>query len=291
MANDHDLPENLDASDANGGNPFESFQRQLDAFMEQEKSVIGESEQDSSELQHHLDHFINKLQHELDTFMEENPNHISITNVSDPGDDEQELVQLSEQPGNMPPQSARINPAPELPVTEESANATAYSPASYSKLITSALIGASWVIAVILWFFWPIEHEQAANPQLLQQQAVDEHDSRFSLTTSESMVSKPVAEEIRANRLSQPVHAAQPEMTRQHGISKIEIAVQPKPKVAVKLKVAVRIGNIRSAPDGSAKVLHKLVKGASVTKLAEHGKWFQVRLRNGTVAWAHRSIF
>lgn len=57
------------------------------------------------------------------------------------------------------------------------------------------------------------------------------------------------------------------------------------------LTVTVRLGNIRAAPDVSARVLYKLISGAKVSLLATNGNWYQVRLKNGLVAWAHRSIF
>jgi len=74
----------------------------------------------------------------------------------------------------------------------------------------------------------------------------------------------------------------QPEKTEVH---------ETEPIAEVKLTVAVRIGNIRNAPDKSGKVLYRLSQGDVVTKLAEQNEWFQVRLNNGTVAWAHQSIF
>jgi hypothetical protein len=91
--------------------------------------------------------------------------------------------------------------------------------------------------------------------------------------------------------LSQPVLAVRSNATGQHMITNVEKVVQPKASITVRLKVRARVGNIRSKPDKSGKVLFRLAQGAVVTKLGEQQGWFKVRLRNGTVAWGHRSIF
>jgi len=62
-------------------------------------------------------------------------------------------------------------------------------------------------------------------------------------------------------------------------------------KVESLLTVTVNIGNIRNLPNSSGDVLFRLKLGSVVTQLKREGDWFQVRLANGTVAWAHESIF
>jgi len=229
------------ATEVNSANGFDSFQSQLDAFLEQEKAAIAETEQDANESQRRLDRFINNLQQEC-----------SIMNGSS-------------------------------------------NPVSYSKLIFRVLIGASCVTLIVLWLLWPIE--QISQPKIVQQQPNDVSQPRPALALHEitadeqPSTAKPVVETASVDALSRPAIVAQPTTTEQHKITKVEKASPPEASMAVRLKVAVRIGNIRNKPDRSGKVLYRLAQGAVVTRLAGQKDWFQVRLRNGTIAWAHRSIF
>ena len=261
----------------------------------------------ASEQQHRLDHFINNLQRELDVFMEENSTHSSELNVSDSAVGEQKAVQVqSPHPSNrtekIPAQPATTNPDFELPVMAGSAN-----PVSYSSLIVSVLIGASCATAIVLWLFWPIE--QTSLPMLDLQQRVDEYQPLPAMSATEALGNnvnqskESVVKETHANGLTQPVAAAPPKATSRFDDSKlddsklddsnIQSTDQPKskPDMTVKMKVVVRLGNIRNKPDRSGKVLYRLKQGAMVTRLAEQGDWFQVRLRSGAIAWGHRSIF
>jgi len=58
-----------------------------------------------------------------------------------------------------------------------------------------------------------------------------------------------------------------------------------------KLQVAVSLGNIRLEPNLQSTVLHRLKRGANVTRLKVEGEWYRVRLGNGVEAWAHESLF
>jgi hypothetical protein len=137
----------VSGSVANNSNDFESLQRQLDAFLEQEKkAVITGAEQGPNELQHRLDHFINNLQQELDTFMEENPSHSSIVNFSDGNNDKLQSHRQA-QPGQLEKIPAQPAKKQSVPVMAGNTNST-----SYTKLISIVLIAASCVVAAILWF-------------------------------------------------------------------------------------------------------------------------------------------
>ncbi|MFQ5518947.1 MAG: SH3 domain-containing protein [Mariprofundus sp.] len=57
------------------------------------------------------------------------------------------------------------------------------------------------------------------------------------------------------------------------------------------LVVTVNRANIRNRPDTNSKVVGRLKKGASVTRLRKQGKWYYIRLENGNKAWAHQLIF
>jgi len=298
MADYHNPSDGLNGSKANDSNGLESLQSQLDAFLEQEKKAATRgAERGSNEQQQRLDHFINNLQRKLDAFMEENPTHASELSVSDSAVGEQEAVQVqsphsSSRIEKIPAQLATTNPDFELPVMPGSAN-----PVSYSRLIVRVLIGASCATAIVLWLFWPIE--QTSLPLLDQQQRIDEHQPLPAKRAPESVAdnvnqsTKPAVEENHATGLSQPVVAAQTRAKRQLDVRNVKLVVQPKskPNMTEKMRVAVRLGNIRNKPDRSGKVLHRLVRGAVVTRLAEQGDWFQVRLRSGAIAWGHRSIF
>lgn len=303
MADYHNPSDQANGAEANNGNGFESFQRQLDAFLEQQKKAATDgAEHGSNELQHRLDHFINKLQQKLDTFIEENPAHSSIVSFAD----ENKAKAQSGQSEEIPTQRAKKQPVPEFPVMVGSTNAT-----SYTKLIASVLIAASCAVAAMLWLGWPVK--QADLPQLVQQQGMDEQPvapapempetlARIAVhKTSEAVLKKPASSPSIAKKhdfkkmepiqLSKPVLAVQSNPAGQHKIPIVEKAVQPKASNTVRLTVTARVGNIRNKPDKSGKVLFRLARGAVVTKLGEQKGWFKVRLRNGTVAWAHRSIF
>jgi len=302
MADDHNLSDKMNGAEATSSNGFELFQRQLDVFLEQEKkAAITEAEHGSNKLQHRLDHFINNLQHKLDSFMEETPVHTSMVSDSDnirPQSDRQLVQTVPDQPEKTPAQPAKKQPALAVPAMPGTANS-----ASYVKLILIVLIAASCAVAAILWFVWPVE--QAASPQLVQQQGVDAYPALLAPLASETLASKtvavheaiePVAKKSGINKtaeavLSQPVFATQPKTMAQHYIPNIETVIQAKASVTVRLKVTASIGNIRNKPDRSGKVLFRLAQGAVVIRLAEQQGWFKVRLRNGVIAWAHRSIF
>jgi len=150
-------------------------------------------------------------------------------------------------------------------------------PASYARLIFTVLIGACAAIIGILWFVQPVE--QGLSPQLMTQQP--RQDSPVPLREVKSVVASTPRPAV-AHETVTPVAAITKAAPKRLVVKAV---------ATVKLKVAARLGNIRNAPDRSSKILHRLLKGAVVTKLAERGEWFKVRLRHGTVAWAHRSIF
>lgn len=288
MADFHKLSNKVNDSEAASNNGFESLQRLLDTFLEQEKkAAITGAEHGSNERQHRLDHFINNLQHKLDMFMEENPAHASMVSDSD---------NAKPQPEKTAAKPAKKQPASVMPASMNSV--------SYAKLISIVLIAASCAVAAILWFIWPVE--QAVSPLLMKQQGVDGYQALLAPAAHEALASKtiavhediePIAKEPGVKKtaetvLSQPVLTTQPQTTQQHHIPNIEKVIQSKAAATIRLKVKVSIGNIRSKPDRSGKVLFRLAQGAVVTRLAEEQKgWFKVRLRNGTIAWAHRSIF
>jgi len=308
MADYHNPSDDINASDADATNGFELLQSQLDAFLEQEKETVASGAGGaSSEQQHRLDHFINNMQRQLDVVMEENPSHSSGFCVSDSAVGEKETVQVqsphpSSRAEKIPAQPATTNPYFELSGMAEPVN-----PVPYSRLIVRVLIGASCASAIALWLFWPIE--QTSLPMLGDQQRVDEHQPLAAMSAPEALGNnvnqskESVVKETHANGLTQPVAAAPPKATSRFDDSKlddsklddsnIQSTDQPKskPNMTVKMKVIVRLGNIRNKPDKSGKVLYRLMQGAQVTRLAEQGDWFQVGLRSGAIAWGHRSIF
>ena len=85
--------------------------------------------------------------------------------------------------------------------------------------------------------------------------------------------------------------------TRVRGKKKPVTSTQTKPvqttanRGEVRLNVAVTIGNIRSEPTLQGKVIYKLKKGATVTRLAERDGWYKIRLQNGSIAWGYHTIF
>jgi len=302
MADYHNPSDQVNGSDADSDSGFESLHRQLDAFLEQQKNaVIDGAGHGSNELQHRLDHFINNLQQKLDTFVKESPTRSS--HVRRAGDNHVKQQAQSGAPEPITARPAKKQPAPEFPVIAGSTNAT-----SYSQLIASVLIAASGAVAVMLWLGWPVE--QAGLPQ---QQGVDEH--ALAPELSETMASSTVAvhqsgaavvkkpasspaivkqhgfKKTEPSQLTGPVLAVQSNPARQHNIPTVETAVQSGVATTVRLTVTAWIGNIRDKPDKSGEVLFRLARGAVVTRLGERQGWFKVRLRNGNVAWAHRSIF
>jgi len=293
------LPDDMNTPDIDRVNGFESFQSQLDAFLEQEKEAMAGAEQDASELQRRLDHFINNFQHKLDTLVEENPAAAKVENGVVVGGKPEPvrfdgLVQTLEQVKLSPIQLEKKQRGSELPVMAGTVHSV-----SYSKLISSVLIGASCVIAVVLWFVWPIE--QGLSPQVRGQQLSDAIPTIVETSvpvheTNESVAKSPSpAKPIAPKQTEIAVHTAlaKPEkMTVQTDAPVTQTTVvKAISEINVTLTVIARIGNIRNAPDLSGKVLYRLAQGAVVTKLAEQKGWYQVRLRNGTIAWAHRSIF
>jgi len=154
---------------------------------------------------------------------------------------------------------------------------------SYSKLIIMLLAVASSA-AVVLWFVWPSA-------------SVD------SSLKKETIIVKPLI--VDTNQSLAPLQGISASMDKTHVLKKkspmakrvedgvkrgVSQSVEPA-VVLEKLTVAVRVGNIRSAPNTSAKIVFKLLKGAVVNQLSREGDWYQVRLKNGTIAWAHYSIF
>jgi len=287
----------VSGSEVKSANGFDSFQSQLDAFLEQEKSAIAETEQDASESQRRLDRFINNLQRKLDSCIEEDSSDSGAGNRDDTGESKPKAVYPAEQVEAAQPanQAARNRvrlqkkqPAKEplattLPVINSSAR-----PGSYSTLIFRVLIGASCAIAIIFWLMWPIE--QVLPPQIAQQPQGD--DASLSLPPrSESALSRPVVMTVDVAASPQSVLTTQEKTTAHDDVLAVKKAAQADARQFVRLKVGVRVGNIRDKPGLSGKVLFRLAEGAVVIKLAEQKDWFQIRLRNGTIAWAHRSIF
>jgi len=70
--------------------------------------------------------------------------------------------------------------------------------------------------------------------------------------------------------------------------------VSATPKAAaedVRMSVNVDIANIRSSAGRGGRIVIKLARGAVVTRIGKQADWFHVRLANGAMGWAHRSIF
>jgi len=151
-------------------------------------------------------------------------------------------------------------------------------PTSYRRLIAAVLIGACATIIAIAWLVQPVTQDLL--PQLPTQQP---HPDAVAPRAVAKVDRTPPSALITAHNAAVVVAATAKAAPKQVGVKAAHATVQ--------LKVAVRLGNIRNAPDRAAKILHRLLKGTTVTKLAERGEWFKVRLRNGSVAWAHRSIF
>lgn len=67
--------------------------------------------------------------------------------------------------------------------------------------------------------------------------------------------------------------------------------LKPVEAIATVLTISVDIGKIRTKPSTNSSVIHRLKHGATVIKKRAKGDWYLVELNNGTIAWAHKSIF
>ncbi len=303
MANYQNRPNVVRGSDVNRDNGFELFQSQLDAFLQQEKAAIARAGPNSNESQHRLDRFINNLQHELDAMTEENllrtetrngggkPVSVCLvtqTEAAQPfGQAQKSLLQQEKK------QPATAKPAIDMPVTSGPADS-----GSFSRLIFRVLIGASCIAGIILWILWPMgqvlqppmvqknKHAGQSLPGLSRHEIVTDRQA-FAAETEEPSVNKAGADVLAHPVVLMP----SPKKAALHDIPNVKKTTQVKTVVGVRLKIAAKIGNIRDKPDRSGKVLFRLTQGAVVTRLGEQNGWFHVRLRNGTIAWAHRSIF
>ncbi len=305
---------------------FESFQSQLDAFVEREKAALAGAGEDAEVLQQRLDRFINSLQEKLDQFVQSQP-------IAADGSAPEPVVAENPETAEQAPRSAAdalvvcLEPIDDtVPGDEYAASEPAVrTKAAYPRLIFGVLLGASCITAAILWFVWPVG--QVSSPRLLPElssptvvptvvpgdEPIDGpavaahplaeagHPSRPSDTANlkKTAETAPVAQASSARAQStaperQPVRqpVAVPKIKQAANTpAAVKQAAVPAVSEPTRLTVSVRIGNIRSAPKRSARVLYRLAAGAVVTRLAVQGDWYQVRLRNGTVAWAHRSIF
>lgn len=166
MTNDHKLDDSK-GFDKNRDHVFGLLQNKLNAFLEQENAamVVVNKQQGTTELQAHLDQFIDKLQGDIDVFVEQNTAASTDVNVLNNGDKKSVSIEAnSGQLEETPISAEQKRPAIELPVTSKASNRT-----SYSKLITIVLIGASCATAAVLWFVWPVEQMRFSQVEKQQQ--------------------------------------------------------------------------------------------------------------------------
>ncbi len=108
---------------------------------------------------------------------------------------------------------------------------------------------------------------------------------------------KPAAAERAASAAVTSAPAAKPAAVEEPALPRVAEAVVDQAAAPAataapqQLVVSVNVGNIRSRPNTSGRIVAKLRRGAAVARLAEQGDWYQVKLADGTVAWAHNSIF
>jgi len=302
MANHPKRPDVVRGSDVNRDNGFELLQSQLDAFLQQEKATA-KAGLDSNESQHRLDRFINHLQHKLDAMPEENslrtgtrsgggkPGSVCLVTQTEAAQPSGQAQQSLLQQEKKQPATAKLGI--DMPATSGPADS-----GSFSRLIFRVLIGASCIAGIVLWLLWPIG---PVSQLPMVQKNTDAGQSLPGLSRHEIMADgqalaaeteEPPVNKAGAGVLAHPaVLMPSPKKAALHDIPNVKKTVQVKPVVVVRLKVTARIGNIRDKPDRSGKVLFRLAQGAVVTRLGEQKGWFHVRLRNGTIAWAHRSIF
>ncbi|MBN4077099.1 SH3 domain-containing protein [Mariprofundus ferrooxydans] len=294
MTDNHNNHNNLTESKKNNEHDFELLQNEFNTFLEQQTVTFATTneKQSSTHSCDHTDQFIESIQDNLDALMPQYTIPSTHTSAFHKHDESLNTAQPIDQAllDTAPTQQERLprhleTPAIELPATPSPSNQT-----SHKKFISRTLIAASFAAAAIVWFFWPIEQE----PLSQTAQQLQNHSTKQSLPAA--IQSKTTADNSTpVLTTNEPVHiTANLNVSLQKSPQRVIVnakIVQATATADNTLNVAVRIGNIRSAPSRSGKVLYKLVRGTQVTKLSVQGEWFQVRLQNGAVAWAHYSIF
>lgn len=180
-------------------------------------------------------------------------------------------------------------------------------PASIPILMLKIVLGFVCGAGLALWIIWPADvtletplpvadvvlHDAAIKPisQPKLVGASKQDSTPFEVAPKKQGLQKPVQPSNMV--LTQPKSHPKAKSVSRKSAMAVNKSM-PKKKTlsgSRRLIVHAMVGNIRSMPDTSARVLYRLKKGAIVTRLEIKGEWRKVRLRNGVIAWAHQSIF
>jgi len=178
--------------------------------------------------------------------------------------------------------------------------------ASILMLMLKVVVGFVCGAGLALWMIWPADKTLEARlpvvvDGVMQHGALPSAPQTVPQAASSAVENQPARASLQAEdqAANARVVASSEPLAK---TAKVHAIVQPQKSVArppahkqvtavKRLVVGVRVGNVRTMPDTSARVLYRLKKGAVVTRLDSKGEWLKVRLRNGVTAWAHQSIF
>jgi len=293
---------------------FDSLKSQLDACMEKEeidlaKTMLGEHT--AADLPAGQGQFVDEVQHDLDSIMQATPIKSTSTKTLTLADADMligEVMSFSPSVEHNTMSDHSEIASGEHIVDKKAVNKgiadkeveleAVDSPVSYSNVVFTLLFGVGGSVAALLWFVGPTDSVRSLQGIVLTTLGIaDKKQALDPLQPVEvDMGDMPVLKEKKQALDSAEVMVAmQPLPRSKSAVASPELVLPVEPKAAAvmlkKLTVAVKIGNIRSAPSTSAKVVFKLRKGAEVKQLQRVGDWYQLRLENGSIAWAHDSIF
>jgi len=182
-------------------------------------------------------------------------------------------------------------------------------PASIPILMLKIVLGFVCGAGLALWIIWPADvtletplpvadvvmHDAAIKPisppKLID--ASKQASTSFEVAPKKQGLQKPKPVQPSNVVLTQPKSSPKAKSVSRTPVMAVNKSMPKKKSLSGSRRLIVHamVGNIRSMPDTSARVLYRLKKGAIVTRLEIKGEWRKVRLRNGVIAWAHQSIF